>query len=82
MVPPQQEVAPVAWADHEEMDVQITEIAAELEVLEADAFVTAWDFGLDEEPAPRQVPPGQSLGDPADPAAPRLAAAAPRHPTT
>jgi len=51
------------WPDREQVDAEITEIAATLELLESD---TAWDLEPLDEPASRETPAGQSRSGPRD----------------
>ncbi|MBL7139637.1 MAG: hypothetical protein ISS74_01875 [Planctomycetes bacterium] len=52
-----------AWADSADVENEIVEIAAELELLEADTFAGAWELDLLKEAPPVKTPPGQSRAD-------------------
>jgi anti-sigma factor RsiW len=54
------EPQPVEWADAEQVDAEIAEITASLELLESDTSALAWDFDWPDEPEPSEAPPGQS----------------------
>ena len=55
-----------AWPDQGQVDAEITEIAAAIELLESDTFTIAWDFEPQDEPTPPKTPAGQSRSDPDD----------------
>jgi len=48
------------WPDPQQVDEEIVEITAELELLETDTFATAWDLGPVEQRTPPDAPKGQS----------------------
>jgi len=57
---------PPAWAAYDQVDTEMMEISAGLELLEADMSAFAWDVPETGQPAPADTPPGQSRsGDPA-----------------
>ncbi|MEA3368269.1 MAG: zf-HC2 domain-containing protein, partial [Planctomycetota bacterium] len=58
-----------AWPDQDQVDAEITEIAAAIELLESDTSAIAWDFETQDEPTPPKTPAGQSRSDPDDAAA-------------
>jgi anti-sigma factor RsiW len=49
-----------AWPEQEQVDAEIVEITASLELLEADTSAFAWDLDWPDEPAGSDTPPGQS----------------------
>jgi len=51
---------PPAWAAYDQVDAEIVEISAGLELLEADTSAFAWDAPETDPPAPADAPPGQS----------------------
>ncbi len=56
------EPQPTPWPDPEQVDTEIAEITASLELLESDTSASAftWDLDWPDEPAGPDTPPGQS----------------------
>jgi len=55
-----------SWPDEEQVDAEIADIAATLDLLESETSVVAWTFEPQDEPAPPESSPGQSRYGPAD----------------
>ncbi|MFO8013218.1 MAG: zf-HC2 domain-containing protein [Phycisphaerae bacterium] len=54
------EPQPATWPEQEQVDAEIVEITASLELLESDTSAFAWDLDWPDEPAGPDTPPGQS----------------------
>jgi len=52
-----------AWADSTDVENEIVEIAAELELLESDTFAGALELDFPSDTPPAKTPPGQSRAD-------------------